>query len=88
MTRVQKRLRAVGILAAVIGLTMLLCGGRGSNLRAERYIVSQGDTLWGIAQEHKPASMRYDDYIALIERENGIDADIRQGQEITIFTEE
>ena len=88
MTRVQKRIRAAAIVAAIIALAALLCGGRRSNLRSERYIVSQGDTLWGIASEYKPATMRYDDYIALIERENGIDAHIRQGQEIMIYVEE
>ena len=88
MTRIQKRIRAAAIVAAVIGLTVLLCGGRRSNLRSERYIVSQGDTLWGIASEYKPQRMRYDDYIYLLERENSIGADIRQGQEIMIYVEE
>lgn len=88
MTRVQKRIRAVLILAAVIALAALLCGGRRQNLRSERYIVSQGDTLWGIASEYKPAGMRYDDYIYLLQRENNIGTGIKQGQEIMIFTEE
>ena len=88
MTRVQKRIRAVLILAAVIGLAALLCGGRRSNLRSERYVVKQGDTLWGIASEYKPERMRYDDYIYLIERENNIGAGLKQGQEIMIYVEE
>ena len=88
MTRIQKRIRAVLILAAVIGLAALLCGGRGQNLRSERYVVEQGDTLWQIASEYKPVGMRYDDYIYLIECENNIGAGIRAGQEIMIFTEE
>lgn len=88
MTRIQKRIRAVLILAAVIGLAALLCGGRGQNLRSERYVVEQGDTLWQIASEYKPAGMRYDDYIYLLQRENNIGAEIRAGQEIMIFTEE
>lgn len=87
MTRTKKRIRAVLILAAVIGLAALLCGGRRSNLRSKRYIVEQGDTLWQIASEYKPADMRYDDYIYLLQRENNIGAGIRAGQEIMIFTE-
>ena len=87
MTRTKKRIRAVLILAAVIGLAALLCGGRRQNLHSERYIVEQGDTLWQIASEYKPAGMRYDEYIYLLQRENNIGAGIRAGQEIMIFTE-
>ena len=52
------------------------------------YTVKSGDSLWSIAEENKPNSMRYDEYIYDVMERNNIMSDIKVGQEIEILREE
>ena len=49
-----------------------------------QYTIQHNDTLWSIAKEHKPESMRYDDYIYQIQKINNIDSVIYPGDVIEI----
>lgn len=49
-----------------------------------QYIIKSNDTLWSIAKEHKPGSMRYDTYIYQIQKINNIDSVIYPGDVIEI----
>lgn len=53
---------------------------------SEKYIevtVEKGDTIWGIAKEHKPTDMEIRNYVYLVCKYNGLDnANILPGQKI------
>ena len=90
MTRVQKRIRTVAILSAIIGIAMLLCGHgtKQSPEIWEIYTVEQGETLWSISKQYAPKNSDIRDYIYLLQKKNGIGADLQAGQTIEILKEE
>lgn len=90
MTRVQKRIRAVAILAGIIGLAVLLCGHgkRQAPEIWETHTVEQGETLWSISKQYAPAGSDVRNYIYLLQKKNGIGADLIAGQTIEILKEE
>ena len=90
MTRTQKRIRALAILAGTVGLTVILCG-HGKKQSAENwepYTVEQGETLWSISKQFAPESSDVREYIYLLQEKNNIGADLQSGQTIKILKEE
>ena len=87
MTRTQKRIRALMILAGIIGLTVILCG-HGKKQPAENwetYTIERGDTLWSISKQFAPASSDIRDYIYLLQEKNNIGAGLQAGQTIDVL---
>lgn len=56
-----------------------------NNYRISTYIVGQGDNLWNIAKEFKDSDTEIRYYIDAVKELNGIDSNIRPGQEIQIL---
>lgn len=90
MSKKERNIRR-GIFFFALGLIILLLLGSVSKPKtAAKYIsyeVKPGDTLWRISTEYKPKGMRYDEYIYLVQKYNGIGADIYPGQVIKILNE-
>lgn len=86
MTQVQKRIRALAILAGVIGGAVLLCGHskKAEPQEWERYTVQSGDTLWSISKEYAPENSDIRNYIYLINERNSTGANLQPGQVIEI----
>ena len=78
--------RCIFFLAVGIAV-ILLCGAfsaRGQP-QVQEYDTVQGDTLWGIAKEHKPNSMSYRKYITYLYKLNdGLTAEIYPGERILV----
>ena len=87
MTQVQKRIRAVAILAGIVGLALLLCGHgtKQSPEIWETYTVSAGETLWSISKQYAPKGTDVRDYIYRLQKKNGIGADLQAGQTIEVL---
>jgi nucleoid-associated protein YgaU len=69
-------------------ISMFLCvknvyDARHPQLIEEKYIVRSGDTLWSIAEKHKPDSMVMGDYMAFLYEKNGYGY-IYPGDRVTI----
>ena len=82
MMKAQK-IGCVLILAALL----LGAGFHGYRMEAyttESYLVQPGDTLWEIAQEHRPDFVGIRNYVNLMKRVNGMDSDIQPGQVLLI----
>ena len=90
MTRTKKRIRAAAILVGIVGLMVLLCGHgtKQSPEIWETHTVERGETLWNISKEYAPAGSDVRDYIYLLQKKNGIGADLQAGQTIEILKEE
>jgi len=54
----------------------------------DTYIVTKGDTLWGIATTYKPNSMSYEQYIHEVTKLNNNSSELKIGQELKILREE
>lgn len=61
------------------------CTQQKVELEEMRYVVKQGDTLYGIAREYCPNEFNSAEYIALVQKVNGIGADLYVGQDLIIF---
>ena len=87
MSKKERNLRR-GILLLCAGAITLLLGSVSKPKSQKQYItyeVKPGDTLWRISTEYKPKDMRYDEYIYLVQKYNGIGANIYPGQVIEIL---
>lgn len=58
-----------------------------SKMYVDTYTVSQGETLWGLAEKYAPETMTYDEYIYEVKKVNeaGSLNGIKAGQEINIL---
>lgn len=90
MTRTKKRIRAAAILVGIVGLMVLLCGHgtKQSPEIWETHTVERGETLWSISKQYAPKNSDIRDYIYLLQKKNGIGADLQAGQTIEILKEE
>lgn len=58
-----------------------------NNKRVVSYIVDSGDTLWGIANEHKPEWLSANEYISSVKVLNNLDTSVLNvGDELLIYT--
>ena len=94
MTGLQKVACAL-LLAMAIAAAVCIRPADGSNGRPSEgvtyapYTVQYGDTLWGIAREHKPDGANTRDYMDKLKRHNkGLTADIEPGDVIQLVEEE
>ena len=76
---------------AIAFLSILGCITQQNDWKTEcqviEYYVEHGDTLWSIAQQHKPTSVYILDYIAEVEQLNDINSStLYVGDTITIYT--
>ncbi len=55
------------------------------SIKTENYMVSAGDTLWGIATEYKHEKQDIREYVYQLRKLNNIDCIIYPGQEIKII---
>lgn len=76
-------------LVIIILLLIILMNAREKTytFATDTYTIQQGETLWSIAKQYKPADMDIREYIDLLERTNGITANVQVNQEITILLE-
>lgn len=86
MTRRERNIRRGIFFLVVIGLILLLCGSlQKPKYSVKSYGIGCGDTLWSIAEEYKPNSVTYREYIDLMYKLNdGLTATIFPGQAILI----
>ena len=86
MTRRERNIRRGIFFLVVIGLNLLLCGSlQKPKYSVKSYGIGCGDTLWSIAEEYKPNSVTYREYIDLMYKLNdGLTAEIFPGQDILI----
>ena len=86
MTKKERNIRRGIFFTAAAVIVLLICGSRTSpTYIVERYGIDYGDTLWNIAEEYKPDSMAYSEYINILYKLNeGLTAEIYPGQAILI----
>jgi nucleoid-associated protein YgaU len=78
---------AVAVLAFMALILFIVCTSEDiTDMAKEEYVVIKGDTLWSIARKHCPETMDKREYIYEVEKLNGIDGNIREGQRIIIYT--
>ncbi|MEC0239519.1 LysM peptidoglycan-binding domain-containing protein [Paenibacillus dokdonensis] len=63
-------LTAVIIIAGCTGMVRVFAGSPHDEIPMEQVVVSQGDTLWGIAVEYKPKDMDTRAFIRVIKETN------------------
>ena len=81
-----------GLIAAVV-ISLFYCHARANTQYIEwlesrevtEVYVEKGDTLWNIAQQHKPEFMDVREYVHIIQQLNNID-DLYAGDVIQIYT--
>lgn len=73
-------------LALVLAVAFISCGTKHEWVE-ETYIVQSGDTLWNICDDYCPKEMDIRKYIYIVQKANGISADIYAGQAITLLRE-
>lgn len=86
MTKKERNIRRGIFFTAAAVLVLLICGSRSKPAYSvESYGIDYGDTLWKIAEEYKPNSISYSEYIdALYKLNYGLTAEIYPGQAILI----
>lgn len=86
MTRKERNIRRGIFFTAAAVIVLLICGSRAKpSCRVESYGIDYGDTLWKIAEEYKPDSVAYSEYINTLYKLNeGLTAEIYPGQAILI----
>ncbi|WP_342561283.1 LysM peptidoglycan-binding domain-containing protein [Paenibacillus sp. FSL R7-0345] len=76
------------LMLAISGFTVVgnvFAGSVSSVMPAERVVVERGDTLWSIANEHKPSDMRTVVYIEGIKKASGLKgSNIQAGDVLTL----
>ena len=88
----MRRVEIIGILiiaAILCGMAQEIGGPKEPDkaLVAEDYVVSEGDTLWGIARQFCPAGVDIRENILELQRRNGLaGAVIREGQTLEVYT--
>lgn len=88
MTGLQK-VACVLLLAMAIAAAVCIRPADGAGVTYAPYTVQYGDTLWGIAREHKPDGANTRDYMDKLKRHNkGLTADIEPGDVIQLVEEE
>ena len=86
MTKKERNIRRGIFFTAAAVIVLLICGSRTSpKYGVESYGIDYGDTLWEIAEEYKPDSISYSEYINTLYKINdGLTAEIYPGQAILI----
>ena len=86
MTKKERNIRRGIFFTATAVIVLLICGSRAKPAYSvESYGIDYGDTLWKIADEYKPDSMAYSEYIDTLYKLNeGLTAEIYPGQAILI----
>ena len=86
MTKKERNIRRGIFFTATAVIVLLICGSRAKPAYSvESYGIDYGDTLWNIAEEYKPDSMAYSEYInTLYKLNDGLTANIYPGQAILI----
>lgn len=86
MTKKNRNIRRGIFFTAAAVIVLLICGSRAKPAYSvESYGIDYGDTLWKIADEYKPDSMAYSEYINTLYKLNeGLTAEIYPGQAILI----
>lgn len=86
MTKKERNIRRWIFFALIAVIVLLICGSRtSSTYTVESYGIDYGDTLWKIAEEYKPNSISYSEYINTLYKLNkGLTAEIYPGQAILI----
>ena len=85
-TKKERNIRRGIFFTAAAVIVLLICGSRSKpEYSVESYGINSGDTLWNIAEEYKPKSISYSDYInTLYKLNDGLTANIHAGQTIMI----
>ena len=86
MTKKERNIRRWIFFALIAVIVLLICGSRTSKTYSvESYGIDYGDTLWNIAEEYKPNSISYSEYInTLYKLNDGLKTNIHAGQTILI----
>ena len=87
MSRKERNFRRLIFFGALIVVVLLICGNcrKSTVVSEDTYFVESGDTLWGIAQMHKPKEMDPREYIHLMKKMNeGLENEIKAGQAIIV----
>ena len=85
MTKKERNIRRGIFFTATAVIVLLICGSRAKPVSVESYGIDYGDTLWNIAEEYKPDSMAYSEYINTLYKLNeDLTANIHAGQSILI----
>ena len=86
MTKKERNIRRGIFFTAAAVIVLLICGSRAKPAYSvESYGINHGDTLWNIAEEYKPNSISYSEYInTLYKLNDGLTAEIYPGQAIFI----
>lgn len=86
MTKKERNIRRGIFFTAAAVIVLLICGSRAKPAYSvESYGIDYGDTLWNIAEEYKPNSISYSEYIDTLYKINdGLTAEIYPGQAILI----
>lgn len=88
MTGLQKAACAL-LLAMAVAAAVCIRPADGAGVTYAPYTVQYGDTLWGIAREHKPDGANTRDYMDKLKQHNkGLTANIRPGDVIQLVEEE
>ena len=86
MTKKERNIRRGIFFTAAAVIVLLICGSRTKPAYSvESYGIDYGDTLWKIAEEYKPNSISYSEYINTLYKLNeGLTTNIHAGQTILI----
>ena len=86
MTKKERNIRRGIFFTATAVIILLICGSRANPAYSiESYGIEYGDTLWKIAEEYKPNSISYSEYIDNLYKLNeGLTSNIHAGQSIMI----
>lgn len=86
MTKKERNIRRGIFFTAAAVIVLLICGSRTKPAYSvESCGIEYGDTLWEIAEEYKPNSISYSDYInTLYKLNDGLTTNIHAGQTILI----
>ena len=86
ITKKERNIRRGIFFTVVAVIVLLICGSRSKpEYSVESYGINSGDTLWNIAEEYKPNSISYSEYINTLYKLNkGLTAEIYPGQAIVI----